>query len=161
MRRVTEEELAFYDRLAERISILLAHPQCPLAQSSLAERIGWNRASLCNFLNRIGRQRVSDRRRPRGAHRAAPRLPHSLERGPQGGRPHARVSGAGEEVRRPGSTGRPQPARRPARYRRPVIAGGSSGAKPSRRTNVDLPDQRPSSYEAGIFGLRGPVGLPR
>lgn len=53
MRRVTEEELAFYDRLAERISILLGHRQCPLTQSSLAERIGWNRASLCNFLNRI------------------------------------------------------------------------------------------------------------
>jgi transcriptional regulator with XRE-family HTH domain len=53
MRRVTEEELSFYDRLAERISILLGHPHCPLTQSSLAERIGWNRASLCNFLNRI------------------------------------------------------------------------------------------------------------
>ena len=53
MRRVTDEELAFYDRVAERISILLGNPQCPMTQSSLAQRIGWNRASLCNFLNRI------------------------------------------------------------------------------------------------------------
>lgn len=53
MRRITDEEIAFYDRLAERIGVLLAHPQCPLTQSSLADRISWNRASLCNFINRI------------------------------------------------------------------------------------------------------------
>jgi hypothetical protein len=53
MRRVTDEELAFYDRVAERISMLLGQPHCPLTQSSLAERIGWKRASLCNFINRI------------------------------------------------------------------------------------------------------------
>jgi len=53
MRRVTQNELVFYDRLAERINVLLGRRECPLNQSSLAVRIGWNRASLCNFLNRI------------------------------------------------------------------------------------------------------------
>jgi hypothetical protein len=53
LRRVTKEELVFYDRLAERISNLLGSHACALTQSSLAKRIGWNRASLCNFVNRI------------------------------------------------------------------------------------------------------------
>jgi hypothetical protein len=53
MRRITDEEIAFYDRVAERISRLLGSPSCSLTQSSLAKRIGWNRPSLCNFINRI------------------------------------------------------------------------------------------------------------
>lgn len=52
MRRITDEELAFYDRVAERISNMLGNPSCSLTQSSLARRIGWNRPSLCNFINR-------------------------------------------------------------------------------------------------------------
>jgi hypothetical protein len=53
MRRVTQEELGFYDGLAHRINRSLSDPACTLTQSSLASRIGWHRASLCNFLNRI------------------------------------------------------------------------------------------------------------
>jgi transcriptional regulator with XRE-family HTH domain len=53
MRRITDEEIAFYDRVAERISNLLGNPSCSLTQSSLAKRVGWNRPSLCNFINRI------------------------------------------------------------------------------------------------------------
>ena len=53
MRRITDEEIAFYDHVAERISNLLGNPSCSLTQSSLAKRIGWNRPSLCNFINRI------------------------------------------------------------------------------------------------------------
>jgi hypothetical protein len=53
MRRVTQHELGFYDGLADRINRSLGHPACVMTQSSLAGRIGWNRASLCNFLNRI------------------------------------------------------------------------------------------------------------
>ena len=53
MRRVTPEELGFCDGLAHRINRSLSDPACALTQSSLASRIGWHRASLCNFLNRI------------------------------------------------------------------------------------------------------------
>jgi transcriptional regulator with XRE-family HTH domain len=53
MRRITDEEITFYDRVAERISNLLGSPSCSLTQSSLAKRVGWNRPSLCNFINRI------------------------------------------------------------------------------------------------------------
>lgn len=53
MRRVTGDELVFYDRVAQRIANLLGSQQCALTQSRLAARIGWNRASLCNFVNRI------------------------------------------------------------------------------------------------------------
>src|SRR6187401_2661765 len=53
MRRVTQQELNFYDGLAHRINRSLGDPACALTQSSLASRIGWHRASLCNFLNRI------------------------------------------------------------------------------------------------------------
>jgi transcriptional regulator with XRE-family HTH domain len=53
MRRITDEDAAFYDRVAERISNLLGSPACSLTQSSLAKRIGWSRPSLCNFINRI------------------------------------------------------------------------------------------------------------
>jgi hypothetical protein len=53
MRRVTQDELGFYDGLATRINNLLGDPACALTQSSLAQRIGWHRVSLCNFLNRI------------------------------------------------------------------------------------------------------------
>ena len=53
MRRVTQDELVFYNRLADRINRLLGDPACVLTQSSLAKRIGWHRTSLCNFLNRI------------------------------------------------------------------------------------------------------------
>jgi len=53
MRRVTHHELEFYDGLAHRLNRLLGDPACVLTQSSLASRIGWHRASLCNFLNRI------------------------------------------------------------------------------------------------------------
>ena len=52
MRRVTQDELGFYDGLAARINNLLGDPACGLTQSSLAHRIGWHRVSLCNFLNR-------------------------------------------------------------------------------------------------------------
>lgn len=53
MRHVNEEELGFYDGVAERIDGLLGCPTCPLNQSTLALRIGWNRSSLCNFINRV------------------------------------------------------------------------------------------------------------
>src|SRR6476620_9779263 len=53
MRRVTHHELEFYDGVAHRVNRLLGDPACSLTQSSLASRIGWHRASLCNFLNRI------------------------------------------------------------------------------------------------------------
>src|ERR1700721_2374907 len=53
MRRITEEEIPVYARIAARIRSVLARRACPLAQSSLAKRIGWNRPSLCNFINRI------------------------------------------------------------------------------------------------------------
>ena len=53
MRRVTQDELEFYDALARRLDRSLGDPACSLTQSSLAKRIGWHRASLCNFLNRI------------------------------------------------------------------------------------------------------------
>jgi hypothetical protein len=53
MRRITDEDIAFYDGVAERISNVLGGPSCSLTQSSLARRIGWNRPSLCNFINRI------------------------------------------------------------------------------------------------------------
>jgi len=53
MKRITDQEIAFYDHVAERISNMLSSPSCSLTQSSLAKRIGWNRASLCNFINRI------------------------------------------------------------------------------------------------------------
>jgi len=53
MRRISNEEIAFYDRVAERISNMLGSPSCSVTQSSLARRIGWNRPSLCNFINRI------------------------------------------------------------------------------------------------------------
>jgi hypothetical protein len=52
MRRVNADEIEFYDELAARINRSLGDPCCALTQRSLAERIGWHRASLCNFLNR-------------------------------------------------------------------------------------------------------------
>lgn len=52
MRRITDNEIVFYDRVADRISRILGDRSCPHTQSSLAQRVGWNRASLCNFLNR-------------------------------------------------------------------------------------------------------------
>ncbi|HMB95041.1 MAG TPA: helix-turn-helix transcriptional regulator, partial [Tepidisphaeraceae bacterium] len=53
MRRVNQQDLDFYDGVASRINRSLGDPACALTQSSLAGRIGWHRASLCNFLNRI------------------------------------------------------------------------------------------------------------
>jgi hypothetical protein len=53
MRRITDDEIAFYDGVAQRISNMLGSPSCSATQSSLARRIGWNRPSLCNFINRI------------------------------------------------------------------------------------------------------------
>jgi hypothetical protein len=52
MRRVSETELNFYDGLANRITRALGDPACALTESGLANRIGWHRARLCNFLNR-------------------------------------------------------------------------------------------------------------
>lgn len=52
MRRVSEDELVFYDGIAQRIDGLLGSRVCPLTQTSLAQRIGWNRTSLCSFINR-------------------------------------------------------------------------------------------------------------
>jgi hypothetical protein len=53
VRRVTDQEITFYDGVASRISVMLGSHACSFTQSSLAARIGWNRASLCNFINRI------------------------------------------------------------------------------------------------------------
>jgi hypothetical protein len=53
MRRITDDDIEFYNGVAERISNVLGSQSCALTQSSLARRIGWNRASLCNFINRI------------------------------------------------------------------------------------------------------------
>src|SRR6476620_824452 len=53
MRRVTHHELEFYDGVAHRVNRLLGDPACSITQSRLASEIGWHRASLCNFLNRI------------------------------------------------------------------------------------------------------------
>ena len=53
MKRVTQQELEFYDAVAKRLNRSLGDPACSLTQSSLASRIGWHRAGLCNFLNRI------------------------------------------------------------------------------------------------------------
>jgi hypothetical protein len=53
MRRITNDDIEFYNGVAERISNVLGSPSCSLTQSSLARRIGWNRPSLCNFINRI------------------------------------------------------------------------------------------------------------
>ena len=53
VRQVNPEEVVFYDGVAKRIDGLLSSRTCPLNQSSLAERIGWNRSSLCNFVNRV------------------------------------------------------------------------------------------------------------
>lgn len=53
MRRVSQDELEFYDGVAQRLNRLLGDPEYTLTQSGLASRIGWHRASLCNFLNRI------------------------------------------------------------------------------------------------------------
>jgi hypothetical protein len=53
MKRVTQDELEFYDGVAHRLNRFLGDPAYTLTQSGLAGRIGWHRASLCNFLNRI------------------------------------------------------------------------------------------------------------
>src|SRR2546430_17084650 len=53
MKRVTQDELEFYDGVAQRLKRLHGVPGYTLTQSGLASRIGWHRASLCNFLNRI------------------------------------------------------------------------------------------------------------
>lgn len=53
MRRITDDDIEFYNSVADRISNLLGSPSCSFTQSSLARRIGWNRPSLCNFINRI------------------------------------------------------------------------------------------------------------
>ena len=53
MRRIKDDEIPFYDRMAERIGNVLGSASCTMTQSSLAKRIGWNRPSLCNFINRI------------------------------------------------------------------------------------------------------------
>jgi hypothetical protein len=53
MRRITDDDIQFYNGVAERISNVLGSSSCSLTQSSLARQIGWNRPSLCNFINRI------------------------------------------------------------------------------------------------------------
>ena len=52
MKRLTRDDLAFYDRVAARVRTLLRRRDRRMSQSALAARIGWNRSSLCNFLNR-------------------------------------------------------------------------------------------------------------
>ena len=52
MRRITDKDIEFYDRMAERIRYILGSPSCSMTQSALARQIGWNRPSLCNFINR-------------------------------------------------------------------------------------------------------------
>jgi len=50
--RLNKEDLAFYDRIAERIRGLLDDSRSGTSIAALAKDICWNRSSLCNFLNR-------------------------------------------------------------------------------------------------------------
>jgi len=50
--RLSKEDLAFYDGIAERIRDLLDDARSGMSIVSLAKDICWNRSSLCNFLNR-------------------------------------------------------------------------------------------------------------
>jgi transcriptional regulator with XRE-family HTH domain len=50
--RLSKEDLAFYDGIAERVRELLQDSHRDTTIAALARRIGWNRPSLSNFLNR-------------------------------------------------------------------------------------------------------------
>ncbi len=52
MGHVKKNDFVFYDGVAERICRLLKRRNSGLTIAWLAKRIGWNRASLSNFLNR-------------------------------------------------------------------------------------------------------------
>jgi hypothetical protein len=52
LERLSKEDLAFYDGIAERIRDLLQDPHLGANIATLAESIGWSRSSLLNFLNR-------------------------------------------------------------------------------------------------------------
>ena len=52
MGRLSKDDLAFYDGIAERIRELLQDTPEKTTIAALARRIGWNRSSLSNFLNR-------------------------------------------------------------------------------------------------------------
>jgi len=53
--RFSKEDLAFYDGIAERVRGLLQDARGKTTIAALARRIGWNRSSLSNFLNRTCR----------------------------------------------------------------------------------------------------------
>jgi transcriptional regulator with XRE-family HTH domain len=50
--RLSKEDLAFYDGIAERIRDLLQDLRRNTTIATLAGNIGWNRSSLSNFLAR-------------------------------------------------------------------------------------------------------------
>jgi hypothetical protein len=50
--RLSKEDLAFYDGIAERIRDLLQDSGRNMSIAALAGYIGWNRSSLSNFLSR-------------------------------------------------------------------------------------------------------------
>jgi len=50
--RLSEEDLVFYDGIAERIRELLQDSHRNTTITTFAAGIGWNRSSLSNFLNR-------------------------------------------------------------------------------------------------------------
>jgi hypothetical protein len=50
--RLSKEDLAFYDGIAERIRDLLQDSDRGMSVATLAGDIGWGRSSLFNFLNR-------------------------------------------------------------------------------------------------------------
>jgi transcriptional regulator with XRE-family HTH domain len=53
--RVKKDDLVFYNGVAERIRHILKRPALGVTTAWLARRIGWNRASLSNFLNGTSR----------------------------------------------------------------------------------------------------------
>lgn len=55
MKRLTKDELVFYDQLAEQVRVLLCSRGRELTRATLARRIGWNPSSLCRFLNRANK----------------------------------------------------------------------------------------------------------
>ena len=50
--RLSKDDLAFYDGIAERMRDLLQDSDRGMSVATLAGYIGWSRSSLSNFLNR-------------------------------------------------------------------------------------------------------------
>ena len=50
--RLSKEDLAFYDGIAERLRDLLQDSDGGMSLATLAGHIGWSRSSLSNFLGR-------------------------------------------------------------------------------------------------------------